>query len=109
MDAVRLVNLVELERISEDIVPGLVRIEQTRLNNFLIGKHIFVYDAEVQIRMLKKCLGPMRKYRYTILLLCSGKSIRLLREKPSSDTGKKPFCTLLKKIAGRNRNTDQSF
>lgn len=92
MDAVRLVNLVELERISEDIVPGLVRIEQTRLNNFLIGKHIFVYDAEVQIRMLKKVFGPdaeIQVYDLASVLwkeypAIKGKSLLQIREKSRS-------------------------
>ena len=57
LDAVRLVNLIEMERITENIVPGLVRIEQTRLGSFLVGKHIFVYDGEVQTAMLKKVFG----------------------------------------------------
>ncbi len=92
MDAVRLVNLVELERISEDIVPGLVRIEQTRLNNFLIGKHIFVYDAEVQIRMLKKVFGSdaeIQVYDLASVLwkeypAIKGKSLLQIREKSRS-------------------------
>lgn len=54
LEAVRLVNLIEMERITENIVPGLVKIEQTRLGSFLVGRHIFVYEADVQVRMLKR-------------------------------------------------------
>lgn len=57
LEAVRLVNLIEMERITENIVPGLVKIEQTRLGSFLVGRHIFVYEADVQVRMLKKVFG----------------------------------------------------
>ncbi len=54
IDAVRLVNLVEIERVSENIVPGLVRVEQTRLGKFLYNRQIFVYDEAMQKIMLKK-------------------------------------------------------
>ncbi len=57
LDAVRLVNMIEMERISENIVPGLVKLEQTRLKDFLVGRHIFVYEEDVQVRMLKKVFG----------------------------------------------------
>lgn len=57
LDAVRVINLIEIERITENIVPGLVRIEQTRLGAFLVGKHIFVYEKDVQLAMLRKVFG----------------------------------------------------
>ncbi len=92
LDAVRLVNMVEMDRISEDIVPGLVKLEQTRLKDFLVGHHIFVYEEEVQIRMLTKVFGdgveigvhdiaPVLWKEYPVL---RDKSLLYLREKSRS-------------------------
>ncbi len=89
IEAVKLVNMVEIERISEDIVPGLVRLEQTRLKDFLVGKHIFVYEENVQLKMLKKVFGtdaeillhdlaPVLWKEYPVL---QKKSLLQLREK----------------------------
>lgn len=57
IDAVRIVNLVEIERISENIVPGLIRVEKTRLGDFLFNRQILVYDESLQTVMLKKVFG----------------------------------------------------
>jgi single-stranded-DNA-specific exonuclease len=62
IDAVRIVNLVEIERISENIVPGLVRIEKTRLGDFLYNRQILVYDESLQTNMLKKVFGPETQF-----------------------------------------------
>ena len=58
IDAVRIVNMVEIERISENIVPGIVRVEKTRLGEFLYNRQILVYDESFQTEMLKKVFGP---------------------------------------------------
>ncbi len=89
LDAVRLVNMIEMDRISENIVPGLVKLEQTRLRDFLVGRHIFVYEEDVQVKMLKKVFGnatdiqvhdiaPVLWKEYQVL---RGKSLLELREK----------------------------
>nr|MDA3939800.1 DHH family phosphoesterase [Spirochaetia bacterium] len=57
IDAVRVVNMVEIERISENIVPGVVRVEKTRLGEFLYNRQILVYDETMQTNMLKKVFG----------------------------------------------------
>ena len=57
VEAVRLSNLVETGRIRETIVPGMVDLERTRLVPFLQGRQIFVWDGEVQKRLLEKALG----------------------------------------------------
>ena len=57
VEAVKLVNLVEKQRISETIVPGVVPIEQTRLVDFLGGVEIYVYNREQQLRMLQRIFG----------------------------------------------------
>ncbi len=58
IDAVRLVNLVETERITETLNSGMVGLSDTRLYRFLEGEEILVYDAELQERMLRKIFGP---------------------------------------------------
>ncbi len=57
IDAVRMVNMVEIERISENIVPGMVRVEKTRLGEFLYNRQIIIYDEKMQAGMLKKVFG----------------------------------------------------
>jgi single-stranded-DNA-specific exonuclease len=57
VEAIRLSNLVETGRISETIVPGMVNLERTRLVPFLQGRQIFVWDGELQKRLLAKALG----------------------------------------------------
>ncbi len=62
IDAVRLVNMVEIERVSENIVPGVVRVEQTRLGEFLYNRQILVYDEDIQKVMLKKVFGENNEF-----------------------------------------------
>ena len=57
VEAVRLSNLVETGRISETIVPGMVDLGRTRLVPFLQDRQIFVWDGELQRRLLEKALG----------------------------------------------------
>jgi single-stranded-DNA-specific exonuclease len=57
IEAVRLSNLVEIGRVRETIVPGMVDISNTRLLSFLQGRQIFVWDAELQKRLFAKALG----------------------------------------------------
>ncbi len=57
VEAVRLSNLVETGRIRETIVPGVVDLERTRLVPFLRDRQIFVWDGELQKRLLERALG----------------------------------------------------
>ncbi len=56
-EAVRIENLVEQDRIVENLVPGMVRFDQTRLADFLIGKQILVYDERSQTSLMKRLFG----------------------------------------------------
>ncbi len=58
LEAVLLTNLVEVDRITENIVPGMVGIDQTRLGHFLSGREIFVYDEATQLKLLRRIFGP---------------------------------------------------
>lgn len=57
IDAVKMENLVEIDRISESIVPGMVRFDQTRLSAFVSGMQVVTYDAPSQERMLSEMFG----------------------------------------------------
>jgi single-stranded-DNA-specific exonuclease len=57
IEAVRMENLVETDRISESIVPGVVKFDQTRLASFVSGIQVITYDAPSQERMLAEMFG----------------------------------------------------
>ncbi len=57
IEAVKLENLVEVDRLEENVVPGMVSLHETRLGEFLFGNQILVYDAPTQKRMLRTLFG----------------------------------------------------
>ncbi len=50
-------NLVELERVVEEVNPRVLPPEQSRLWNLLTGREILVYDAPQEMRQLKAAFG----------------------------------------------------
>ncbi|PKL25120.1 MAG: single-stranded-DNA-specific exonuclease RecJ [Spirochaetae bacterium HGW-Spirochaetae-3] len=64
IEAVRLSNLVETGRIAETIVPGMVELERTRLVPFLKDRQIFVWDGDIQKRLLAKALGKAAEVNF---------------------------------------------
>lgn len=58
LEAVKLSNLVEVDRVSENLVPGIVRPDQTRVAGFLMDTQIIVYDEPVHRKLLRKAFGP---------------------------------------------------
>lgn len=56
LEALKLVNLVETDRLRETLIPGMVEIENTRLGEFLKGR-IVVYDEKPQVNYLKHIFG----------------------------------------------------
>jgi single-stranded-DNA-specific exonuclease len=57
IDAVKMENLVEIDRITESIVPGMVKFDQTRLFDFVSGMQVVAYDVPNQERMLGEMFG----------------------------------------------------
>jgi single-stranded-DNA-specific exonuclease len=57
LDAVKLCNLEEVDRISENLVPGIVRPDQGRLADFLMNTQILVYDEALHRKLLQKVFG----------------------------------------------------
>ena len=58
LEAVKLENLVEVDRLIENVVPGMVDLDRTRIVPFLQGQQILVYDAPSQEAMLRRIFGP---------------------------------------------------
>ncbi|AFG37506.1 single-stranded-DNA-specific exonuclease RecJ [Spirochaeta africana] len=57
VDAVKLRNLVEVERIREFLVAGVVSIQDTRLFGFLQDQQILAYDVPPQQKLLQQVFG----------------------------------------------------
>jgi single-stranded-DNA-specific exonuclease len=56
-EAVKLSNMVEIGRLTETLVPGMVELDKTRLAKFFQGQQILVYDASPQKKMVRKLFG----------------------------------------------------
>ena len=56
IEAVRMQNLVEIDRITETLVPGVGDLSNSRLVDFF-SLQLIVYDAEPQKKMLQKVFG----------------------------------------------------
>lgn len=58
IQAVRIENLLEVDRVVEEVVPGVLPASQSRLIEFLsCGLPILVLDAEVETQQLRKAFG----------------------------------------------------
>lgn len=57
VDAIKLENLMEVDRISEALVPDLGDLEHSRLADFLLGQKLLVYDAPGQERLFRQVFG----------------------------------------------------
>lgn len=57
IEGIKTVNLIEKERITETIIPGMLPISQTRLPAFLQGQQIFCWDENLQVKQLEKVFG----------------------------------------------------
>jgi len=64
IEAVKIINMTEVDRITETIVPGMVSISQTRLLPFLQGQQIFVWDAPMQQKQLVKMFGKTAEFNF---------------------------------------------
>lgn len=88
IDAVKLENLVEVDRISETIVPGIGQVNQMRIVDFLSGCELLVYDVETQSRLMRRIFGDGVEINlidvgpeiWRVLPSLRGKSILKIRE-----------------------------
>ncbi len=57
IECIKTENLVETDSITETIIPGTVSFTQTRLEKFLRGHQIFVWDKALTLKMLSQVFG----------------------------------------------------
>ncbi len=57
IEGIKMVNLVEIDRIIETIIPDMLTIQQTRLPQFLQGQQILCWDESLQNKQLEKIFG----------------------------------------------------
>ncbi len=57
IEGIKMCNLVEIDRITETIIPDMLTIQQTRLPQFLQGQQILCWDEALQVRQLEKIFG----------------------------------------------------
>ena len=57
ISAIKMRNLVEVDRITETVVPGVFNLESSKLNDFLVGNYIIVFEKELQLTNLRRCFG----------------------------------------------------
>ncbi len=65
VEVVKLNNLVEIERLTENFVPGIMDFESTRLYDFLKGYEVIVYNLPFQIRLLRKIFGNAYEFEFS--------------------------------------------
>jgi len=57
VECIKTENMIIKDRLSETFVPGIISLQQTKLINFLKGQQIFVWDENLQKKMLQKIFG----------------------------------------------------
>lgn len=57
IEAVKIMNMVEIDRITENVVPGIVTIDQTRFYPFIEGQELLVYEQDLQNKLLRTAFG----------------------------------------------------
>jgi len=88
IEVAKMENLVEVDRLSETLVPGVGQLEQMRIVDFLQGCQILVYDAGTQNRLLRQIFGERVEINlidaapeiWKVLPSLRGKSILKIRE-----------------------------
>ncbi len=65
VEVVKLNNLIEVERLTENFVPGIMSFESTRLYKFIGGYEVVVYNSSLQIRLLKRIFGNNYEFGFS--------------------------------------------
>ncbi|MFW5693762.1 MAG: single-stranded-DNA-specific exonuclease RecJ [Alkalispirochaeta sp.] len=58
VDAILLENGLEVDRVTEALVPGVASLQTSRLQEFLVGRKLVCYDLPLQQKLLAKGFGP---------------------------------------------------
>ncbi len=94
VEAVKLVNMVEVDRIAETINPDHISFYDTRLPSFLQGQQIYVWDAELQQSLCHKAFGGNVEFNFVDFRMEIGKIVKkfenmsLLKLKDASQLAK---------------------
>lgn len=64
VEAVKLVNMVEIDRIAETVNPAHISFYDTRLPAFLNGQQIYVWDAPLQHSIARKTFGGNVEFNF---------------------------------------------
>lgn len=94
IEAIKIVNMTEVARLSDTIVPGMVTLSQTRIFNFLQGQQILVWDEALQKKQLTKIFGKNVDYHFLDMapqistLIPQVKGMSLLKIKDLSRIGR---------------------
>lgn len=57
VEVIALEHGLEVDRVSDVLVPGIARLESSRLKPFLVGRTLVCYDLPLQQRLLQQALG----------------------------------------------------
>lgn len=94
IECIKVQNMCEKDRLSETIMSGVVSIHQTRLIPFLQGQQIFVWNQNVQKKMLAQAFGEGVEFNMFDIrteigkIIPSVQDLSLLRLKSFSKTAK---------------------
>ena len=58
VEAIQLEHGIEVDRITEALVPGVASLETSRLRDYLVGRELVCYDEPLQKRLLRQGMGP---------------------------------------------------
>jgi len=64
VEAIKLVNMMEIDRISETVNPDHISFYDTRLPDFLRGQQIYVWDAKLQHSLARKTFGGNIEFNF---------------------------------------------
>ena len=64
VEAVKMANMMEVDRIAETVNPDHISFYETRLPEFLQGQQIYVWDSPLQYKLSKKAFGGNVEFNF---------------------------------------------
>jgi len=88
VDAMLVENGIEVDRVTEALVPGVASLETSRLRDYLVGRTLVCYDEALQKRLIHEGVGPnvdvfmvdLAEQVKTLFPPLAGKSLLEMRE-----------------------------
>ncbi|MBN1411136.1 MAG: single-stranded-DNA-specific exonuclease RecJ [Spirochaetales bacterium] len=81
LEAIKLTNLMETERMSDTVIPGKVAFTQTRLSSFFSDKNVAAYNLPEIEHQLKKVFGTLPDISLTDMMPILGDTFPALKGK----------------------------